>query len=145
MIENQKPLFFEIIKLLLILLWACTAASKLVDVKEFRNELNNQTFSQGFADLLFWFIPISEITAALCLVFARSRWMGLILSSILMFLFTGYVALVILNYYDQVPCICGGVFQHMSWTMHFWFNLFFLMLSLWATHYYYQRFKRKQK
>ncbi|MGY0036285.1 MauE/DoxX family redox-associated membrane protein [Pedobacter sp. NJ-S-72] len=58
-----------------------------------------------------------------------SRLLGLILSALLMVLFTGYIALVLSGYYDHIPCSCGGVLNSLEWRTHLWFNVFFLVLA----------------
>ncbi|MEJ5994390.1 MauE/DoxX family redox-associated membrane protein [Pedobacter sp. Du54] len=114
---------------LLVLLWVYSAGSKLIDITEFKRQLGNQTLGKTAAVFLFWFIPISEILAALLLLFNTTRFAGLILSTFLMFLFTGYIGLVLLGYYDRTPCSCGGVLKEMGWRLHFWFNVYFLAIS----------------
>lgn len=128
---NQKfiPPILTGIVFLLILLWVYTATSKLVDLTEFKRQLANQTFSESIAAILLFFVPISELVAALLLLFSKTRFAGLLLSFFLMLFFTGYIALVLLGYYDQVPCSCGGVLKQLGWQAHFWFNLFFLGIS----------------
>ncbi|RZK26470.1 MAG: hypothetical protein EOO43_02730 [Flavobacterium sp.] len=115
---------------LLILLWVYTAISKLANFAEFERQLNNQTFGKAFTTYLLWLIPVTEIAAALLLFFNRTRLYGLVLSALLMALFTGYISLVLLGYYDRVPCSCGGVLKQLGWSAHLWFNLFFLLLSV---------------
>jgi hypothetical protein len=44
--------------------------------------------------------------------------------------FTGYVGLILVNYFGRVPCSCGGVLKIMGWKTHFVFNLFFLLLTV---------------
>jgi uncharacterized membrane protein YphA (DoxX/SURF4 family) len=115
---------------LLVLLWVYTAFSKLTDLNEFKRQLESQTLGKTAASLLLWFIPISEVTAAALLLIRKTRPIGFIVSALLMFLFTGYIALVLLGYYNRIPCSCGGVLKAMGWQMHFWFNLFFLFVSM---------------
>lgn len=129
-LSKGKELTLTVIVALLILLWVYTATSKLADFQEFKRELNNQTFSRNTALLLLWLIPISEIIAATMLLFKKTRFIALLLSAALMLAFTGYIALVLLNYYDRTPCSCGGVLKELGWNAHFYFNLFFLTLSL---------------
>ena len=114
---------------LLVFLWVYTAASKLIDVGEFKRQLANQTIGKAAAAFLLWFIPISEILTALLLLFHKTRLSGLLLSAMLMFLFTGYIGLVLLGYFERTPCSCGGVLKEMGWQLHFWFNIFFLAIS----------------
>lgn len=127
---KTKQILLSFIVFLLVLLWVYTVGSKLSDVADFKHQLYNQTFSQAFAHFLLWAIPASEITAATLLLFGKTRLIGLILSFLLMLVFTGYVALVLLHYYNRVPCSCGGVLKQLGWQAHLGFNLFFLFLSV---------------
>jgi hypothetical protein len=54
---------------------------------------------------------------------------GFYLSALLLIIFTGYIALVLLNYFGRVPCSCGGVIRTLGWGLHLIFNVFFLLLS----------------
>ncbi|MCY1515165.1 hypothetical protein D9M68_497410 [compost metagenome] len=114
---------------LLILLWVYTAASKLADLHEFKRQMGNQVFSKAIARFLIVFIPVSEITAALLLLFTKTRYAGFMLSVFLLFLFTSYIGLVLAGYYARVPCSCGGVLKALGWQAHFVFNLCFLALA----------------
>ncbi len=115
---------------LLVLLWIYTAVSKLINIHEFERQLKNQVFGKAFTQWLFWLIPITEISAAIMLVFKSTKIYGLVLSLILMALFTGYIGLVLINFYPRIPCSCGGVLKSLGWYAHFWFNLFFLCISV---------------
>lgn len=126
----HQTLLLKIIGALLILLWAYTALSKLIDLQEFRSELNNQNFSKTTAALLLYLIPISEISAVLLLLFKKTSRIGMALSAVLMAVFTAYIFLVVIGYYDKTPCSCGGVLKELGWTAHLFFNLFFLSLTL---------------
>lgn len=128
LLKFKTPLL-TVICTLLVLLFTYTAASKLADLAEFKRQLGNQTFSKTAAAYLLWLIPISEILAALMLLFNKTRLAGLILSTGLMFLFTTYIGLVLFGYYDKTPCSCGGVLREMGWHMHFWFNVCFLAIG----------------
>lgn len=128
--NSKKEIIISITCALLILLWAYTALSKLSDIQGFKNQLGNQTFGKTTSSLLLLFIPISELLATGLLIIRKTRLIGLVLSCILMLLFTGYITLVLFGYYDRVPCSCGGVLKNLGWQTHLWFNLFFLSLSL---------------
>lgn len=119
----------DIIVFLLVLLWVYTATSKLMDIAGFKEQLYNQAFSRTIAQILLWLIPSTELTAAILLLFAKTRLAGILLSFFLMSLFTGYIVLVLAGYYDRVPCSCGGVLKILGWTAHLWFNSFFLFIS----------------
>lgn len=118
------------ISALLVLLFIYTAVSKLLDFEEFSMQMYNQTLPRELATVLIWTLPATEILAALLLLFDRTRAFGLFLSVFLMILFTGYVALVLGNYFGRIPCSCGGVIRSLGWKAHLFFNLFFLLLSV---------------
>jgi putative oxidoreductase len=115
---------------LLILLFAYAAMSKLLDLPAFSGQLHNQSFSPFLADVLEWLVPASELVACGLLLSAVTRWYGMVLSLCLMVAFTAYITLVLMNFWTRVPCSCGGVISHLSWTGHFWFNLFFLITAV---------------
>src|SRR5690606_18433211 len=58
------------------------------------------------------------------------RIYGLLFSLLLLLVFTIYVGMVYLNFFERVPCSCGGVFKSMSWEAHLFFNLGFTLLAL---------------
>ncbi len=115
---------------LLILLFCYTAIAKLMDVEEFRRQLNNQNVPEWSKPSLVWLIPGSEIVLSLLLLIPATRILGLYGAAALMTLFTGYMALVVFGYFERVPCSCGGVLKSMSFPAHLVFNLFFLILSI---------------
>lgn len=125
----KRPLIIELISFLITLLFVYTAFSKLLDFPRFKLQMKGQTLPSGVAIGLVWTLPAVEIIVSGLLLFKSTRYFGFILSFILMTLFTGYVGLVISGYYHRVPCSCGGVLKAMGWTVHFFFNIFFLLLS----------------
>ncbi|MBL4677277.1 MAG: hypothetical protein JKY70_13890 [Mucilaginibacter sp.] len=122
----------EIITALLILLYVYTAASKLIAFNDFRMQMRMQVLPAWLKDILIWLLPIGELLLAGLLLFSAYRKTGLWISGLLLTAFTIYVSLALLNVLNRVPCSCGGVLRTMGWTMHFWFNLFFLLLNIYA-------------
>lgn len=117
------------INFLLILLWTYAAASKLADYETSRGEMLNQALPQWLEEILVWGIPMIELFTAGLLLFRKTRFYGTIMSVCLLIIFTGYIALVKLNYFDYVPCSCGGVIGSLSWEEHFLFNMVFIVLA----------------
>jgi hypothetical protein len=126
----RRKYIIDIISFLLILLFVYTAMSKLMDFKQFKEQMFNQALPHEIALTLIWTLPGFEILTALMVFFKQSRLLGYYLSAILMCLFTLYIALVLLHYFSRVPCSCGGVIKALGWKMHIVFNLFFLLLSI---------------
>ncbi|MBL1410975.1 hypothetical protein JKG61_19610 [Sphingobacterium sp. C459-1T] len=71
-----------------------------------------------------------EILTVILLITDRFRRLGLLLSSIWMAAFTGYIGLALLGAWGKLPCGCGLIISGISWMQHFWFNLFFLAISI---------------
>jgi hypothetical protein len=91
--------------------------------------MRNQLFSRPVADMLAYGLPFVEMAVAISLIFVSTRKLGLYLS-LLLFLFTSYVAAILLGVFHRVPCSCGGIIDSLGWTAHLWLNLFFLFISL---------------
>lgn len=126
----KKELFIEIITGLLIILFLYTSFSKLFDIWYFKYDLAKQPFPNWLKEILLWAIPYSEIGISILLFFKRARKAGFIASLLLMVMFTGYTAAILLNFFPYVPCGCGGVIRILTWPQHLVFNLFFLVLII---------------
>lgn len=130
--QKFKAVFLRFATAVLALLFFYTAVSKLLNMEEFGKQLANQNIPDWSVLPLIWLIPYGELVIALFLMFERTRWMGLYGSAFFMLLFTGYIALVLLNVFDRIPCNCAGITKSMSFLTHFFFNLFFLIISILA-------------
>nr|WP_067055221.1 MauE/DoxX family redox-associated membrane protein [Mucilaginibacter sp. L294] len=126
----MKTMLRTVAPALLILLFAYATVSKLADFTLFRHEMYNQNFPPEVAGALVFVVPFAEIATIALLLTEKWQWAGLVLSAILMAVFTGYIGLVLAGYWQRLPCSCGGVLKNMSWRGHFVFNLFFLAISL---------------
>lgn len=121
---------------MLVLLFVYAALSKLLTFSDFDQQLHNQSFPSWLADFLLYFLIPAEIITALLLCFKRTIISGLLFSSALLLAFTSYIAMVMLHFWDRVPCSCGGILNQMGWTTHLIFNSFFLILNLLALYLY---------
>lgn len=127
----NKTLLVGIVSLLLILLMVYAALAKLNDFYNFRFGLSESPIIAPFAGILAWAVPATELLIAVMLALPFLRLAGLYASFVLMLLFTLYIV-VMLSFYDDIPCSCGGVLEEMSWGVHIAFNLLFVLLSAWA-------------
>jgi putative oxidoreductase len=127
----KKPAFYiiELVRFLLIILWVYTAVTKLSDFRSFRVQMQIQPLPLWLTRTLVYLIPGSEIIAAALLLFVSTLKAGLYLTLVLMSVFTGYIGLVLLNYFGRTPCSCGGVIGLLNWQTHFLFNIFFVLLT----------------
>lgn len=118
------------VTLLLILLFTYTAVSKVTAMETFSQQMHNQPFPEVISSSLIWFIPVMELLTAALLIVKPLRFIGFCCAFVLMSLFTGYVAMILLDVFDRVPCSCGGILESLSWTQHLAVNFLFWLLSL---------------
>lgn len=128
--SSHKQRCLTVIATALVILFCYTAVSKLLDMNEFEKQLANQNIPAWSVGLLLWLIPGAELLVSLLLLYSGTRKSGLIGSLLLMFAFTAYVALVVFNVFERVPCSCGGVLKQLGFKAHLAFNLVFLALTV---------------
>lgn len=119
----------DILISLFILLFIYTATSKLINFSDTVKSMHNQPLNRGLANFLIYAVPVSELIIVLLLVFNKTKLLGLYLFTGLMIIFTGYVALVLINYYDRIPCSCGGLMKEIGWRSHLYLNITFCLLG----------------
>jgi uncharacterized membrane protein YphA (DoxX/SURF4 family) len=127
----NKKLLLAIICLLLILLMAYAAVAKLNDYYNFRAGISDSPIIAPFADILVWAVPATELIIVAMLLLPALRLYGLYAAFVLMFLFTVYI-IVMLSFYKDIPCSCGGILEEMPWGVHIAFNSVFVLLSAWG-------------
>ncbi|HMR83035.1 MAG TPA: hypothetical protein PKE30_07885 [Niabella sp.] len=128
--QKRRTIAFKITMLALLALWIPVAIDKLTDFETFKSGIYNQPFSDSLGNVLIYTLPVLECATIIFLIYEGWRKVGLILSTMLMTAFTGYVGIALLGAWEKLPCGCGSVISGMSWPKHFLFNLLFLFLSL---------------
>lgn len=128
--QDLKFVIKDVFQWILFLFWVLIASSKLVNFQDFRLEMLNQVFPREWVWFLLVFIPLTSLVAAWLVFRDQTLKAGFILSTILMVLYTGYVGLVLMRFFDRVPCSCGGVIKDLSWEEHFYFNLIFTAVAV---------------
>lgn len=127
---STKLIFKYFVSFALILLWVYAAASKLMDWDHFKWEMRNQVLPVPLKEALIYVLPLIELITAGLLIYEKTFAAGIWSSLILLTLFTGYIGLVLGHTFRHIPCSCGGILQHMGWTEHLVFNLFFAALTI---------------
>ncbi|WP_185212268.1 MauE/DoxX family redox-associated membrane protein [Sphingobacterium mizutaii] len=128
--RKKKQIAFNIVIALLLLLWVPVSIDKIVDFASFKDGILKQPFSNDLGYVLIYTLPAFELLIVFSLVSEKFRKIGLILSTLLMVVFTGYIGVALLGAWEKLPCGCGSVISGMTWIQHFFFNLFFLVLSI---------------
>lgn len=97
-----------------------------------------ETFIKGIAEIPYignyaqpigWDVAQLEILLAIGLILPRYQRNSLRGSTILMGIFTAYLAVMRLFVPDRL-CSCGGVIESMGWGTHLAFNILWLILGI---------------
>lgn len=126
----RREIILQGIATAIALLFCYAALSKLTDFATSRSEMLNQVFPESIALILVWVVPITELFIVALLLYKPLRLMGFYASLILLSLFTIYIAITMAGVFGRIPCSCGGILKHMSYSVHLIFNVFFLLLAL---------------
>lgn len=121
--------YVMLISIMLIAMFTYAAVSKLIDYHTFTKQLNDSPLLSPIAGVITWFIPAAELYTVILLLSNGRRRSGLLMSVILMTLFTGYIT-IMLVFFERIPCSCGGVFERMNWHEHLLFNMAFLLIAI---------------
>lgn len=126
----------ESIVALLILLFAYTAFSKFIeyDIFVFQLQLVPLPLMGEIAPTLGWMVPLVESLIVIALIISKWRTIGLYSSLLLLFIFEGYISILLLSGYD-LPCTCGGIISKMGWKEHLIFNAIFILLTVFALYF----------
>jgi uncharacterized membrane protein YphA (DoxX/SURF4 family) len=125
----KRAALIDVIVTLIVCMYLYASSSKYFDFPAFQRAMHNQPFPSWFSTSLTWFIPPVEIAVTILLLFGKSRKTGFLASTVLMGLFTIYVAAILLHLFPRVPCSCGGIIRLLTWNQHLLFNVFFLIIS----------------
>jgi hypothetical protein len=128
--KKLKKYLLPAICFLLILLWVYAASSKLMEFGMFRAQMSKQALFPFLKNSMPYLLPPAEFLMAGLLLFETTLRTGFYLSFVMLLAFTTYIGLGISGVFGKVPCSCGGILSHMSWNVHFVFNIFFLLLTV---------------
>lgn len=108
---------------LLILIFSYSGMIKFIDPNAFTSAMYHQPFNDVLTEILIYTLPPAELLTALLLVIPKTRFAGIVAATLQMLLFTAYTVMVLLNYYEKLPCACGGFIQNLSWQQHLLLNI----------------------
>lgn len=112
-----------------ILLFTYAALSKILDYEKFTAQIGQSPMLASHAAFYAMIIPVIEVLIAGALSMQKFRKLGLYASFSLMVMFTAYI-ITITQFSTFVPCSCGGILSKMTWSIHLYFNLFFVVLNI---------------
>ncbi|RKR82869.1 hypothetical protein BDD43_3060 [Mucilaginibacter gracilis] len=124
-------------KIVIAIRWLCmalfiyTAYAKITDHDRFLNGLLRVHLISGFAVFISIAVPIVEIIIATLLLIPKTSKIGLYCFTATMAAFTIYIISALI-WEKNLPCLCGGAIEKLSWTQHIWLNLAFITLAIFA-------------
>jgi len=127
--KESKGLIVSIVSTVFVMLFTYTAVSKIITYDKFVWVLGMSPYIGNMSTYVAWIIPVVELIISGLLIFEKTRRNGLILSLVLMVIFTLYLIFMV-STVSKLPCTCGGVISRMSWNQHIGFNIFLIALSL---------------
>ena len=126
----KKELCLELIICLIILMLFYACFSKWADMRLFRHVMLYQPFPAWAAETLVWLLPPIEMFTGILIIFPKTRRSGLFVFVLLMSAFSIYIIVILMHFFPDVPCSCGGLIQSMSWVQHLIFNIFFIVMGI---------------
>ncbi|MBL0744851.1 MauE/DoxX family redox-associated membrane protein [Chryseolinea lacunae] len=114
---------------ILVILFAYTAFSKLLDVETFSDQMRNQPLPSSVTAALVWIVPTAELVAVVLLIVERLRRFGFLLSFLILLTFSVYTGLVLARRFAFIPCSCGGIFRTLSWEAHLIVNVISMLIA----------------
>lgn len=127
---KSRELAALVIPAILLLLWIPAVTDKVLNFQQFSDGMLLQPIPGILANILIYLVPTFEMATILLLTIPSFRKFGFLLSIAIMTIMTGYVGIVLLLAPSNLPCSCGSLIPNLGWFWHFWFNLFFLILSI---------------
>jgi hypothetical protein len=111
---------------LLVFLFTYTGVSKIINHATFEVTLLQSPLARDYKTIISWIIPVIELIIVGLLLLEKSRRLGLLLSLLMMLIFTCYIAYMVL-FIPNLPCSCGGILKELSWNSHLLLNSFIIV------------------
>ena len=126
---RTKNLIAEIIIFLLLLMWAYTFVSKVLDFDTFRRQINGAYLLSSLGSPLPYLLQVLHLSLVVLLIKKSWRKIGLITSLSLLVLYTGYL-IYILKFAPSIPCSCISLYSRLNWDDQLLINFAVLALNI---------------
>jgi len=125
----SKSVLVQVISFVMMTLMLYAGTVKLLNVPLFKEQMSKSPLiPEILIPYIGYLLPLAEILIALLIIIKRTTRMGLLLSFIVMLMFTFYL-IFLTSLFENVPCSCGGILGQMSYTVHIIFNISFTILA----------------
>lgn len=139
----KRNLFIYFASTLLVTIWVFAALSQLGDISTLVIPLERHRLPEWSISLMTRIIPTLEIITALLLYFKWTRYVGLIISTMLLFIFTLHVIITLSGpgTFIALPFTRTASIFKLSSPGQLLFNLIFLVISAISVNLYKHRYK----
>lgn len=128
-IYPTKTLTVQVISFAMMTLMLYAGTVKLINVPLFKEQMaKSPLIPEMLIPYIGYGLPIAEISVALLIILKKTAKTGLLLSFIIMLMFTFYL-IFLTSLFENVPCSCGGILGQMSYPVHIIFNVSFTILA----------------
>jgi len=126
--KDIKTIAADVIRILLISLWAYTGAMKLGNMSHNLDSMHKQFFPAYIGNILAYLIPVMALVTVAFLVYRVKT--GLWLSIGLLSTFILYILVVFAEIFGEETCACAGIFPKLGYTFHLAFNILMLIIAI---------------
>ncbi|WP_394332499.1 MauE/DoxX family redox-associated membrane protein [Chryseobacterium kwangjuense] len=126
---RTKNLIAEIVIFLILLMWAYTFVSKVLDFDTFRRQINGAYLLSSLGSPLPYILQVLHLSLVVLLIKKSWRKIGLITSLSVLLLYTGYL-IYILKFAPSIPCSCISLYSALNWNDQLLINLAVLLLNI---------------
>ncbi|MDQ1805024.1 hypothetical protein RAH57_13575 [Chryseobacterium sp. CKR4-1] len=123
-----KNIVTELTIFILLLIWAYTFASKIFDFETFCRQIQGAYLLSAGGKTLPYVLQIVHIGIVVLLINKKWRGIGLMTSSTVLLLYTGYL-IYILHFAPSIPCSCIAMIRGMKWQDQLYFNFIALAIN----------------
>ena len=127
--SKYKRQIFTALHFSIFILFLYSAISKVITFELFVNTLDKSPFFINIKTTWIAVLVIMiEILIPATLFFELTSRIGYLFSFFLLFVFTGYI-LLMMRFSPYMPCSCGGLIETLSWNQHLYFNVVYMAIS----------------
>ncbi|SEA65274.1 MauE/DoxX family redox-associated membrane protein [Pedobacter hartonius] len=129
---KHKEQVFNIVTILCSILFLYAGTIKVWNhekFERFQNVLKIFPLTGSFAGTLSYAIPGAEFLIGLLLLPKATKKAGLQLFSATLIIFTLYIIYMVIRGGD-LPCVCGGLLEILSWRQHIGFNILLITAAI---------------
>jgi hypothetical protein len=125
-----KKTILEFMIGVIVAVFAYIGTIKLAKFEEFRLAIRAQPLESWLKSFLIIAVPIALFLCIVLMAIPKLRRIGLYSTLGLLFIFSGYISLILMKYYGVIPCSCAGISHEWSWTKQLYFNLALIVITL---------------